>query len=132
MLAEDVGAQAAAAGLDREQARAHADGCTACASRLRDHRSAQSRIRSLVSPVASVHTTDVEREVRRTKDCPPEQRETFQNALTKLHKTVAGQQALTLFESGQLVIADASILGSTLELVKAHERIRPKGAPAKK
>lgn len=66
------------------------------------------------------------------KDCPPEQRETFQNALTKLHKTVAGQQALTLFESGQLVIADASILGSTLELVKAHERIRPKGVPAKK
>jgi tetratricopeptide (TPR) repeat protein len=73
MLAEDMGTQATAAGVDREQARAHADGCSLCASRVRDHRSAQSRIRSLVSPVASVHTTDVEREVRRTKDCPPEQ-----------------------------------------------------------
>jgi hypothetical protein len=71
MLAEDAGAQAAGAGLDRVQALAHADGCSVCGSRLRDHRSVQSRIRSLVSPVASVHTTDGEREAGQTKDCPP-------------------------------------------------------------
>jgi tetratricopeptide (TPR) repeat protein len=74
MLAEDVGAQAAAAGLDREQARAHADGCTACASRLRDHRSAQSRIRSLVSPVTAVRRTEAEINPGRSQDCPPEEK----------------------------------------------------------
>jgi tetratricopeptide (TPR) repeat protein len=71
MLAEELGPQASVADFNRE-AQAHADGCSVCGSRLRDHRSVQSRVRSLVSPVASVHTTDGEREGR-TKDCPAEE-----------------------------------------------------------
>ncbi len=60
------------------------------------------------------------------KDCAPEQRQKCENALIGLHKTAAGQQALTLFESSHLVLTDMSALGSTLELVKARTRFTSK------
>jgi phosphonate transport system substrate-binding protein len=56
------------------------------------------------------------------KDCPPEQRQQFIDAIIRLNKTAAGKQALTLFASTQLVAADASILRTTLDLVKAHRQ----------
>lgn len=60
------------------------------------------------------------------KDLAPERRLKIQTTLASLHKTAAGLQALTLFETGQLAIVDSSILRSTLELVKAHEQLRLK------
>jgi ABC-type phosphate/phosphonate transport system substrate-binding protein len=66
------------------------------------------------------------------KDCVPEQRMKYEKALEGLYKTAAGQQALTLFESVRLVTADVSILRPTLELVKAHDRIRSRTAGGRK
>lgn len=60
------------------------------------------------------------------KDCPPAKRQQLQSALASLHKTAAGQQALTLFESGQLVMGDYSLLRTTLDLVKDHDRLHAK------
>jgi tetratricopeptide (TPR) repeat protein len=54
----------AGADPDRDQAKAHAEGCGVCGPRLRDHRSVQARLRSMVSPVAST----------RKSDCPAEER----------------------------------------------------------
>jgi tetratricopeptide (TPR) repeat protein len=63
-LAEETEATAPAASalFDREQAKAHADGCSVCGHRLRDHRSVQASLRSMANPVAS----------ERTSECPPD------------------------------------------------------------
>ena len=66
------------------------------------------------------------------RDFAPEQRVRLQAALTDLNKTVAGQQALTLFESSQLVVVDSSVLRPSLELIKAHERLRLKTEAVRK
>lgn len=44
------------------------------------------------------------------KDCSPSVTQRCETALASLHKTPAGQQALTLFESSRLVVADMSVL----------------------
>jgi len=64
-LAEETepAASAASADFDRAQAKAHADGCSVCGPRLRDHRSVQASLRSMASPVAS----------ERTSECPPDE-----------------------------------------------------------
>lgn len=66
------------------------------------------------------------------KDFAPGQRQKLATALSGLDKTAAGQQALTLFESSHLVTADSSLLQGTVELIQAHERLRLKGAAARK
>jgi phosphonate transport system substrate-binding protein len=66
------------------------------------------------------------------KDFAFERRQKLQAALVGLNKTTAGQQALTLFESGPLVVVDASVLRTTLDLVKTHEQLLRKAVPARK
>ncbi len=66
------------------------------------------------------------------KDCPLVRRQQFENAVVNLHKTAAGRQALTLFQSGQLVMSDMSMLRSALDLVKEHERLYSKTIARKK
>jgi tetratricopeptide (TPR) repeat protein len=56
--------QCAGVDPDRDQAKAHAEGCGVCGPRLRDHRSVQARLRSMVSPVVS----------QRKFDCPAEEK----------------------------------------------------------
>jgi tetratricopeptide (TPR) repeat protein len=56
--------QAAGADPNRDQAKAHAEGCGVCGPRLRNHRSVQARLRSMVSPVAA----------ERKRDCPAEEK----------------------------------------------------------
>jgi tetratricopeptide (TPR) repeat protein len=65
-LAEETESTWQSAGVDpdRDQAKAHAEGCAVCGPRLRDHRSVQARLRSMVSPVAS----------ERKRDCPAEEK----------------------------------------------------------
>jgi ABC-type phosphate/phosphonate transport system substrate-binding protein len=63
------------------------------------------------------------------KDSPPETRRRFLAAITDLHKTVAGRQALMLFGSTRLVQADVSVLRTSLDLLHAYERLQGK-APA--
>jgi tetratricopeptide (TPR) repeat protein len=56
--------QAAGADPDRDQARAHADVCSVCGPRLRNHRSVQASLRRMVSPVVS----------ERKSGCPAEEK----------------------------------------------------------
>jgi phosphonate transport system substrate-binding protein len=62
------------------------------------------------------------------KDCPPETRRKFRAAVTELHKSVVGRQALMLFGSTRLVPVDISALRTSLELLHAYERL-PGKAP---
>jgi phosphonate transport system substrate-binding protein len=62
------------------------------------------------------------------KDTPTSARQRCEAALVGLHKSVAGQQALTLFESSRLVLTDISALRTTLDLVKTHDRARGNSA----
>ncbi|MGD0162323.1 MAG: hypothetical protein ABSB39_07610 [Candidatus Sulfotelmatobacter sp.] len=64
-LAEETESAWHSAGADpnRDQAKAHAEGCAVCGPRLRDHRSVQARLRSMVSPVVA----------ERKSDCPSEE-----------------------------------------------------------
>jgi ABC-type phosphate/phosphonate transport system substrate-binding protein len=64
------------------------------------------------------------------KDCPPETRRRFLAAVADLHKTVAGRQVLTLFGGSHLVEADSSLLGASLELMHAYERLKGRTAAA--
>jgi phosphonate transport system substrate-binding protein len=63
------------------------------------------------------------------KDSPAETRRRFLAAVTDLHKTVAGRQALMLFGSTRLVPADVAVLRTSFELLHAYERLQGK-APA--
>lgn len=65
-LAEEMEStwRSAGAGPDRDQAKAHAEGCGVCGPLLRDHRSVQARLRSMGSPVVS----------ERKPDCPAEEK----------------------------------------------------------
>ena len=63
------------------------------------------------------------------KDSPPETRRRFLTAVTDLHKTVEGRQALMLFGSTRLVAADVAVLRSALDLLHAYERVKGQ-APA--
>jgi tetratricopeptide (TPR) repeat protein len=58
-LAEETESAWQASGADpgRDQAKAHAEGCGVCGPRLRNHRSVQARLQSMVSPVASERTS---------------------------------------------------------------------------
>ncbi len=56
--------QAAGADPDRDQARAHAEVCSVCGPRLRNHRSVQASLRRMVSPVVS----------ERKSGCPAEEK----------------------------------------------------------
>lgn len=60
------------------------------------------------------------------KDSPPETRRRFLAAVTELHKTAEGRQALMLFQGTRLVLADVSVLNSSLEMLHAYERIKGK------
>jgi phosphonate transport system substrate-binding protein len=62
------------------------------------------------------------------KDTPTVARQRCEAALVGLNKSVAGQQALTLFESSRLVLTDVSVLRTTLDLVKTHDRAQGKSA----
>ncbi len=64
------------------------------------------------------------------KDTPAAALQRCEAALVGLHKTVAGQQALTLFESSRLVQTDISTLRTTLDLIRTYDRAR--GRPAGK
>jgi len=58
------------------------------------------------------------------KDSPLETKRRFLAAVTDLHKTVAGRQALMLFGSTRLVPADVSVLRTSFELLHAYERLK--------
>ncbi|MFB3778420.1 MAG: PhnD/SsuA/transferrin family substrate-binding protein [Bryobacteraceae bacterium] len=58
------------------------------------------------------------------RDCPPKRQNGFLDAVLRLHTSPAGQQVLTLFQAGRLVVRDASVLRTTLELLAAADRIR--------
>ncbi len=63
------------------------------------------------------------------KDSPPDARRRFLSGITELHKTVEGQQALTLFGGTRLVRADVSLLRSTLDLLHFYEKLPGKVQP---
>jgi len=65
------------------------------------------------------------------KDLPADRRQTMQTAILSLSKTAAGQQALILFETSQLIAGDSSVLRNTLDLLKAHDQLRLKAASRK-
>lgn len=60
------------------------------------------------------------------KDSAPEMRHRFLQAITDLHKTIEGQQALMLFGGTHLVRADLSVLHSSLELLRTYEKLKGK------
>lgn len=62
------------------------------------------------------------------KDSPPETRRRFLMAVTELHKTVAGRQALMLFGSTRLVQGDISVLRTSFELLHAYEGLNLQAA----
>jgi ABC-type phosphate/phosphonate transport system substrate-binding protein len=62
------------------------------------------------------------------KESPAAIKKKFQFGLLQLYQTAAGQQALTLFESKRLVLADTSLLRSSSELLKAYEKVGGKMA----
>ncbi len=51
-------------------------------------------------------------------------RDAFCKALTSLHGTAAGKQALTLFQSGPLVLGDESVLRNAIRIVEVSEKLR--------
>jgi ABC-type phosphate/phosphonate transport system substrate-binding protein len=63
------------------------------------------------------------------KDSPLETKRRFVAAVTGLHQTVAGRQALMLFGATQLVPADISALRTSFDLLHTYERLKDK-APA--
>lgn len=62
------------------------------------------------------------------RDSSPETRRKFRVAITELHNSVVGRQALMLFGTAHLVPADISALHTSLELLHAYERL-PGKAP---
>jgi ABC-type phosphate/phosphonate transport system substrate-binding protein len=60
------------------------------------------------------------------KDSPAETRKKFLGAITEVHKSVEGQQALTLFGGTRLVRVDVSVLQPSLDLLRAYERLKGK------
>jgi phosphonate transport system substrate-binding protein len=62
------------------------------------------------------------------KDSPPETKRRFLAAVTELHKTVAGRQALMLFGSTRLVQTDISVLGTSFDLLHAYDRLKGQAA----
>jgi len=60
------------------------------------------------------------------KGTPPEIKRRFITAVTDLHKSVAGRQALMLFGSTRLVEVDVSMLRESFELLHAYQRIKAK------
>jgi ABC-type phosphate/phosphonate transport system substrate-binding protein len=66
------------------------------------------------------------------KDCPPRTKQILLDSILKMQHSLAGRQVLTLFQSGRLVLRDASALGGTLELLAAAERIKAGAAEARR
>ena len=64
------------------------------------------------------------------KDSPPEARRKFLAAVTELHKTVEGRQALMLFQGTRLVRVDVSVLNNSLEMLRAYDRLKGKASSA--
>ena len=62
------------------------------------------------------------------KDSPAETRKKFLEAITEVHKSVEGQQALTLFGGTRLVRVDVSVLRPSLEMLHTFERLKGKTA----
>jgi hypothetical protein len=59
------------------------------------------------------------------RQCSVPKRTAFQSAMLNLHRTPAGKQALTLFQSsGELAVADHAVLRSAIDIVNASDRIR--------
>jgi ABC-type phosphate/phosphonate transport system substrate-binding protein len=57
--------------------------------------------------------------------CPRPKQDAFRAAMLTLHQSVAGKQALTLFQSnGHFRIANQAILRSAIEIASASDRIR--------
>ncbi|MFN7997607.1 MAG: PhnD/SsuA/transferrin family substrate-binding protein [Bryobacteraceae bacterium] len=59
-------------------------------------------------------------------------KEKFSSAMTRLGDGPAGRQLLSLFGSRRVMVASASILGPSIELVTAGNRLKARGAPAKR
>lgn len=53
----------------------------------------------------------------------PAARDSFHATILKLHETVPGKQALTLFQSSRLVSGDTTFLKGTEDLIEASERL---------
>jgi phosphonate transport system substrate-binding protein len=64
------------------------------------------------------------------KDSPPEARQKFLAAVTELHKTVEGRQALMLFQGTRLVRVDVSVLNNSMEMLRAYDRLKGNAASA--
>lgn len=63
------------------------------------------------------------------KNFEPAARDSFHATILRLHGTVPGKQALTLFQSTRLVNGDTSLLKGTEELIRAAARLsRARGA----
>jgi phosphonate transport system substrate-binding protein len=60
------------------------------------------------------------------RDSPVETRRRFLAAVTHLHESLAGRQALMLFGGTRLLQADISALRTSLDVVHAYERIKGK------
>jgi phosphonate transport system substrate-binding protein len=64
------------------------------------------------------------------RDSRQETKRIFLGAITDLHKTVVGRQALMLFGGSNLVPADVSVLNSSLEMLRAYDRLKGRSAAA--
>jgi phosphonate transport system substrate-binding protein len=59
------------------------------------------------------------------RELPAERKRRFVHALTTLHSSPYGRQALTFFGCQRLIAVDGAILRPTLDLLSAYDRIRP-------
>lgn len=66
------------------------------------------------------------------RDCPPLRKKQMLAVLLGLHETVAGQQALTLFQGKRLVVADQSLFRSSIDLLAAYGRLRNQAGAARR
>lgn len=60
------------------------------------------------------------------KDMPADARESFTKMLLDLHKNPIGQQIQTLFQIRRCVVANSSVLRTSLEMLAHYERIKPR------
>jgi phosphonate transport system substrate-binding protein len=66
------------------------------------------------------------------KDCPPEAKRRVTEALLSLHKSVPGQQVMTLFQTRRMVLRDIAALQGSIQLLHAAERVKAREAGGKR
>jgi ABC-type phosphate/phosphonate transport system substrate-binding protein len=64
------------------------------------------------------------------KDCPAERKKKLKDAMIGLPATAVGKQIMTLFQTQGVFAADASVMKTSIDIVKASQRIKARAALA--